>query len=530
MLYQNYRYNINFERSRPIKLRYIAIIAIALSLFAIYAKIGNVENIDTENLIRESTKSVNNIEVEQKNNSNVNNIAKSYNNIAPAAGNIEDIEIENAKKILSQNLLELSKKVGSLIKNNNILSDAELAIPVAENIPTPSPKPFTKIETSDINLDIFGEVAAKTITVSKGDSFGSILEKAGIGASKIYDISTAIKHEYDPKDMQIGQKITIYKKADKFVGLDIKKDLLHTIILRITDDGRYGVTKKLTPTDTISFVKEGAINSSLYQSAVKAGIPETLIVEMIRIYSWAVDFQRDIQSGDKFSIMYDMTITEDSKFIPDSSKILYVSLDLKNVGTISLYRYKDSHGDIGYFEEDGRSVRKALMKTPINGARLSSGFGMRRHPILGYSKMHKGIDFAAPRGTPIYAAGDGRIVYIGRRGGYGNFIKIRHHAGLETAYAHMKGFKRGLKRGSRVKQGQVIGYVGTTGRSTGPHLHYEVIANGRVVNPRKLKIQKGKRLAGVDLELFKGVVEQTKSQFVELKQNSIASANQAGVF
>ncbi len=283
------------------------------------------------------------------------------------------------------------------------------------------------------------------------------------------------------------------------------------------EDDRYGVTQKKAATDDVFFAVGGDIESSLYKAALDQGMPDNVIVELIRVYSWAVDFQRDIRQGDKFETLYRLSKTKGGKIVPGTAEIVYAQLTLKDVA-IPVYRYEDTNGDIGYYEEAGNSVRKALMKTPIDGARLSSSFGMRKHPVLGYNKMHKGVDFAAPRGTPIYAAGDGRISYLGTKGGYGKYIRIRHHSGLSTAYAHMSRYKKGLGNGARVKQGQIIGYVGTTGRSTGPHLHYEVLQGGRQVNPRKLKMQKGKKLAGKDLEIFNGVVEQTKFQFTELQQ------------
>ncbi len=541
MLYQNNKYSMNFKKPNKIKLRYFALLVAVFAFFSTYFYVGG--KVEKQN-ISQTTISIENPILAE-------NIEK-YSQISPAAGNrdiyMKDIlKAENNHKISIQEsksyiIVDIPKpnpkpewkivsnipkpELSPHLKMQKKVKDKSFVAQNNNDIFKPAKRPFAKITKEKIKLDNLNDVVSKTIIVSRGDTFSKILEKLGIGASEIYDISTAIQHEYNPKDMQIGQKITVYKKMGKFVGLDIQKSLLDIISLRSVADGRFGVAQKTVKTKEVTFAKQGTINGSLYKSALNAGVPENLIIEMIKIYSWAVDFQRDIVSNDKFKIMYNMTMTEDGEFVPDMAKILYVSLDLRNSGDISLYRYEDREGDVGYFEEDGRSVRKALMRTPINGARLTSGFGMRRHPILGYSKMHKGMDFAAPRGTPIYAAGDGRIVYIGRRGGFGNFIKIRHYSGLETAYAHMRGFKKGLKRGSKVKQGQTIGYVGTTGNSTGPHLHYEVHSNGRVINPRKIKAQKGKILAGADLKLFKAEVNKTKSQFAKLQKNILTASSQ----
>ena len=196
--------------------------------------------------------------------------------------------------------------------------------------------------------------------------------------------------------------------------------------------------------------------------------------------------------------------------------------------SLPIYRmeFKDGHAD--YFQEDGRSIRKALMRTPINGGRLSSGYGMRHHPVLGYNKMHKGVDFAAPTGTKIYAAGDGVIESLGRNGGYGNYIRIRHNSTLKTAYAHMHRFEKGLRKGDRVRQGDVIGRVGTTGRSTGPHLHYEVLANGRQVNPRSVKLPTGEKLTGDRLAALKTTVSSYQQRYAMINnQIRVADASSA---
>ena len=236
-------------------------------------------------------------------------------------------------------------------------------------------------------------------------------------------------------------------------------------------------------------------------------------MELIRIYSWDVDFQRDINNGDKFEILFEKLFTEKGEFVR-TGNVIYGNLLLRTK-KYPLYRYETSKGTIDYFDDNGRSARKALLRTPINGARLSSRYGKRRHPILGYNKMHRGVDFAAPRGTPIYAAGRGTIVKLGRNGAYGNYIRIRHGSGLETAYAHLSRFRRGLRVGARVPQGKVIGYEGSTGRSTGPHLHYEILKNSRQINPLTLKMVSGKKLTGKELKLFHSKRTKIEKQYGE---------------
>lgn len=264
------------------------------------------------------------------------------------------------------------------------------------------------------------------------------------------------------------------------------------------------------------YARKTRIETSLYGSAARANIPSAVIAEMIRIYSWNIDFQRDIRSGDKIEVLYEAFETEDGEFARYGN-VLFASLNVGN-RDYPIYRFEMDDGRVDYFEPDGISIRKTLMKTPVDGARISSGFGMRKHPVMGYSKMHKGMDFAAPTGTPIYAAGDGVVERAGRNGSFGNYVRIRHNSKLKTAYAHLHRIKSSVSKGSRVRQGQIIGYVGTTGRSTGPHLHYEVLLNGEQVNPRSVNLPTGEQLAGQQLKRFKLQQGQTHQQYVSLGQ------------
>ena len=242
-----------------------------------------------------------------------------------------------------------------------------------------------------------------------------------------------------------------------------------------------------------------AINTSLYNAAVKSGVEPNIIVEFARVFGFEVDFQRDIRQGDWFEILYEK-FEDENKKVRDTGKIIYASMYV-NGEEINLYNFKYKNYE-EYYDIRGKSITKSLMKTPINGARLSSSFGMRKHPILGYNKMHRGTDFAAPSGTPIMASGSGTITRARWCGGGGNCVKIKHNSTYETIYAHMKAFAKGVKEGRKVKQGQIIGYVGSTGMSTGPHLHYEVIVNGKKVNSQKLKLPSGKTLKGLEREKF----------------------------
>ena len=246
-------------------------------------------------------------------------------------------------------------------------------------------------------------------------------------------------------------------------------------------------------------VVKNVIKNNLYKSAVDSGIQPNIIVEFARVFGFEVDFQRDIRKGDWFEILYEQFIDDNNK-IRDTGKIIYASMYV-NGEEINLYNFKYNNQE-EYYDIKGKSITKSLMKTPINGARLSSSFGMRKHPILGYNKMHRGTDFAAPSGTPIMASGSGTVTRARWCGGGGNCVKIKHNSTYETIYAHMKAFAKGIKEGKKVKQGQIIGYVGSTGLSTGPHLHYEVIVNGKKVNSQKLKLPSGKILKGEERKQF----------------------------
>ncbi|MEQ9447172.1 MAG: peptidoglycan DD-metalloendopeptidase family protein, partial [Rhodospirillaceae bacterium] len=239
--------------------------------------------------------------------------------------------------------------------------------------------------------------------------------------------------------------------------------------------------------------------------------------DMIRLFSYDVDFQRDIRSNDHFEIMFGQDVTNEGLVVTNGN-IEYAAMTLRGE-TIKIYAFKHSEGETQYYNEEGKGIRKALMRTPINGARLSSSFGRRKHPVLGYTKMHRGVDFAAPRGTPIYAAGDGVIEKRQRWSSFGNYIRIRHGDGFATAYAHMNNFAKGYAVGSRVRQGAVIGYVGTTGRSTGPHLHYEVLRNGTQVNPMQVRFPASKTLDGEELKNFQRARAAADQKWLSLSSN-----------
>lgn len=258
----------------------------------------------------------------------------------------------------------------------------------------------------------------------------------------------------------------------------------------------------------------GTINDSLYSAAIKAGIEPSVIVEFARIFGFEVDFQRDIRKNDTFEIYYEKMLDE-RKNIIETGNIFYVALNV-NGKKLILYNFNDGSGN-EFYESNGKSIIRALMKTPINGARLSSSFGLRKHPILGYNLVHQGTDFAAKTGTPVMASGNGVVEFAGTNGAYGKYIRIRHNSTYKTAYAHLNGYAKGVRKGQRVSQGQIIGYVGSTGRSTGPHLHYEVLVNDKRVNSQKLKLPSGKNLSKDKMSAFTQLVDKINQEIESLK-------------
>ena len=332
--------------------------------------------------------------------------------------------------------------------------------------------------------------------IKNNDSIGKIFGNLGIDESETKQIVTALK-EKKLMNIYAGRELNIiFKKGKKEKNSIVKVSypITNTISVEIRKNNNNFIIKE----NVLRLIKkeilvENQIKDNLYSSATKVGIEPNIIVEFARIYGFEIDFQRDIRKGDEFKIFYEKFIDERG-VVRDTGKVLYASM-LVNGREINLYnfRYDDENG---YYDIDGKSIVKSLMKTPINGARLSSSFGMRKHPILGFSKLHTGTDFAAPMGTPIMASGSGTVTRARWCGGGGNCVKIKHNSTYETVYAHMKNFAKGIKEGRKVSQGQIIGYVGSTGMSTGPHLHYEVIVNGKKVNSQRLKLPSGKVLKG----------------------------------
>jgi len=359
-------------------------------------------------------------------------------------------------------------------------------------------------ETSD--LKIFKEFVLSQIKspftninyeIKKGDTIQKILKKYKVQNNQIQTVIDQYKKYGNPNQLMVKNKIDIIieenPSTNKNSILKFSVPVTKSTTIEITKNSENKIISKkiITKLYKKKTLTENTISKNLYSSAVEANINPDTIIEFARIFGFEIDFQRDIRKNDYFKILHEKYFDETGEFIKSGS-ILYAHMTV-NGREISLYKFgKDK--DYGYFDVNGKSVEKALMKTPINGARLSSPFGMRKHPISGFNKMHQGTDFAAPLGTPIMASGSGTITRAKWCGGGGNCIKIKHNSTYETIYAHMQSFARGIKVGKKVKQGQIIGYVGSTGISTGPHLHYEVLVNGKKINSQTLKLPSGKIL------------------------------------
>ena len=338
--------------------------------------------------------------------------------------------------------------------------------------------------------------------IKNNDSIEKILKNYNIKNEDIKEISVKLK-EKKLSNIYSGRKLSlIYKKlqnkTNTVVNLVYPVNNTSSIEIRKSQNN-FIVKENILQLYKKEVVIKNIIKNNLYSSAINAGVEPNIIVEFARIYGFEVDFQRDIRKGDWFEILYEK-FEDDNGKVRDTGKIIYASMYV-NGEEINLYNFKDKNEE-EYYDIKGKSITKSLMKTPINGARLSSSYGMRKHPILGYNKMHRGTDFAAPSGTPIMASGSGTVTRARWCGGGGNCVKIKHNSTYETIYAHMKAFAKGIKEGRKVRQGQIIGYVGSTGMSTGPHLHYEVVVNGKKVNSQRLKLPSGKILKGTAREKF----------------------------
>ena len=404
----------------------------------------------------------------------------------------------------------------SIINKNNEEQKLKLIKESLNNI-------YLKKTIEEISINLKPRYNIVTYISKSGDTYESVLNKLDINQKERKLLLNTILNHKSLKILKINQKFKFKfdnLSKEKIVEFKIETDKKNEIAFYKSTENNNFISKKIQKNFTKKLVyKETVITNSLYSSAISLGIKPNVIVEFARLYGFQVDFQRDVWKDDSFQIIYEEFINSQNKVI-DTGEIIFASLNLQNTD-LQLYKYEYEKNKIDYFDENGKSIRKSLMKTPINGARLSSSYGKRKHPILGYTKMHTGTDFAAPKGTPIMASGDGKVTKAGWCGGGGNCVKIKHNNTYQTVYAHMYKFGKGIKKGVRVKQGQILGYVGSTGMSTGPHLHYEVIENGRKINSQKMKLPSGKILTGNERKNF----EVSKIKIDVLKSDLIAKSN-----
>lgn len=384
------------------------------------------------------------------------------------------------------------------------------------------------------------EAVVRSVEVESGDNLMNVLIDAGAERFDAHVAIQSLQGVYDPRrDLRVGDElqVTLDPAADGgtgssssdgldyvLSGLRLPVDYDRQVVVDRNEDGGFVAREVILPLQNEFMRVDGVIDSSLFVNARDAGVPVSVLIELIRIFSFDVDFQRDIWRDDRFEVMFERQRNDDG-IVVHNGEIQYAKLTLRGT-ELPLYRFETPEGNLDYFNAKGESVRKALMKTPIDGARLSSRFGNRKHPILGYTRLHAGVDFAAPTGTPIYAAGDGTVTVAGTNGGYGKYIKIRHNGTYSTAYAHLNGYARGIRKGKRVRQGQVIGYVGSTGRSTGPHLHYEIHRNGKQINPLGLKLPSGEKLTGKTLEAFQAHRDEIDRQFELLSDPRVVAKSE----
>lgn len=362
----------------------------------------------------------------------------------------------------------------------------------------------------------------RVIRVQRGDNFFMLLMRSGVPGAEAQLANISLAGVYDVRKMKAGQLITVDfgilgEEHNRFLGVRFDSNFDRTVAIQRQSRGDFVATELKKELVTLILRTNGIIDHSVFQAGLQAGLPPEPVVRMINLFAYDVDLQRDVQKGDTFETLIEQHRDRNGDIVRHGN-ILFASLTLQG-HTIKLYRWQGEDGEVEYFSEKGESSRKALMRTPIDGARLSSGFGYRRHPVLGYSKMHQGVDFAAPTGTPIFAAGFGQIERIGWHGGYGNSITIRHNKDYATLYGHMSGFAPGMTVGKRVNQGDIVGFVGTTGMSTGPHLHYEVHLAGKQIDPLSLKLPSRQKLAGAELARYIDMVKTVDGRFNELAKN-----------
>ena len=370
----------------------------------------------------------------------------------------------------------------------------------------------------------FDALRETELFLKSGQNLGPLLQDHGVTPQTAYQVTQAFGTVFDPRKLRAGQKFALSFDKDTLTDLTFKPNVDRTVFVSRKADGTFKASELAAELKFDRMRVTGTIENSLYLDASRLGAPDKVIQQFANIYEYSVDFQRDIRKGDAFELFFE--VSRDNKGnVVKARNLLFTSFSPRGK-TTDYYLYEDNKGRENFYDAAGKTAKRKLRATPVNGARLSGSFGKRRHPILGYRKMHKGVDFAAPRGTPVMAAGNGTVERANRYSSFGNYVRIRHSDGYKTAYAHLKSFARGIKAGAYVSQDQIIGYVGTTGRSTGPHLHYEVHKNGRAINPRSLNQLSGKPIAKKDKASFdarRRKIDAMRAQMHETKLSAEAT-------
>ena len=403
-------------------------------------------------------------------------------------------------------------------------------------LPESRPDRRSLFKTTDINMldtvtrlvdelprfsRINGDVAK--LRLKSGEGLAQLLKRGGFSATDAQNAITMIRHHQSLRSLPIGYPVEVLKPSEHNSGaLRVPLDDDFDLTLALLDSGSWASEITTRPIRSITSYVSGRIDSSLYKAGMDAGMTEAVFNTFVQVLGFSVDFQREIREGDRFEALFETKqdmITGETK---PGATLHFLSMTLSDQ-RIDFFRHVHQDGTEGFYDEAGNSASRTLMRTPINGARLASGYGKRRHPVLGYSKIHRGADFAAPTGTPIMAAGSGVIEYAGWNGSYGKYVRLRHHGTYKTAYAHLSRISKAISPGTRVSQGQIIGRVGSTGRSTGPHLHYEIIVSGRKVNPMTVRLPAGRSMPENEREPFRKTLASIEGELISRGVTRFAS-------
>lgn len=424
---------------------------------------------------------------------------------------------------LETNIVPIPKPDLILLLGGNLVEmEGPLIRPSIEDVLPVSASTLGGLLAKEANLFIKRETS---LTLNKNETLADILKRAQFPSNDLYQIAEIVSQKINVRKLGIGMNFIFgFDDYNQPVALKINQSEKLDYFIFKNELGSWKGLQAIRPIDAEFIHASGIINATLYEAAVAADVPLSALDNFMRVMGFSVDFQRQLQEGDKFELVYRKTtdrITGETLSVGD---VHYVGMVLSGK-PIGYYRHKNNNGSIGWYDKNGKSAVRTLMRTPVNGARLSSSYGMRKHPISGYNKLHKGVDFAVPTGTPVLAAGSGRIEIAGWNGNYGRYIRIRHNNTYQTAYAHLSGIAKGVYAGAQVDQGQVIGFVGSTGRSTGPHLHYEILVNRRQVNPMTINLPTGKNLPEIEYDQFQKTVKNVKKYVRKNNINSYATTS-----